>query len=136
MMTAFLWAGTAFIAAVLLFLIVRDIHFRTGGRMIDSVARVSGYREARDDDGFTTYYSRLTFTDHKGATHEIGGGFASRQPPPIGTEVPIRYPEDRPQMARERDGGCGTLFTYGVAVTMLLAFGAAALLGFGEGFDR
>jgi hypothetical protein len=136
MTTYFLWAGTGFIALVLVYLIVRDIRFRTGGRMIDAVGRVSGYREANDDDGFTTYYNKVTYTDQRGATHEISAGFASRTPPPIGTQIPIRYPEDRPHMGRERDGGCGTFFVYAVAVTMLLAFGTAALLGFGEGIDR
>ena len=131
MTTFILWGGTAFLAAILIFLIVRDIRFRSGGPMIDAVARVSGYREANNDDGVTTYYRRMTFTDRRGKTHEISGGFASSRPPPIGTEVPIRYPEDRPQLARERDGGCGNVLFYTVAIVMLLAFGTAALLGFG-----
>ncbi len=131
MFTIFLWFGTACLAAALVFLIVRDIRFRTSGRLIDAVARVTGYKEDNDDDGYRIYYHRLTYTDHRQVSHEISGGVATRTPKPIGTEVRVRYPEDRPHMARERDGGCRNIFAYFVITTMLLAFGTAAMLGFG-----
>ena len=135
MTTTLLWAGTAFIALVLGLLIWRDIRFRSSGRHIQTIARVSGHRSS-SDDGDTTYFNRMTFTDHRGATHEFSGGFGSRIPTPIGTQIPIHYPEDRPDLARERDGGCASFFFYTVGITMLLAFAAAAMLGFGEGLDR
>jgi hypothetical protein len=136
MTTTLLWAGTAFIALVLGLLIWTDIRFRSNGRRIDAVARVTGHRESSDSDGDRSYFNKLTFTDHRGATREISGSFGSSRPTPIGTQIPIHYPEDRSDLARERDGGCGRFFFYAVAVTMLLAFGTAALLGFGEGIDR
>ncbi len=133
MTTGLLWAGTAFSALVLGLLIWGDIRFRSNGRRIDAVARVTGHRETSDSDGDRSYFNKLTFTDHRGVAREISGSFGSSRPTPIGTQIPVHYPEHRPDLARERHGGCSTVFFYGVATVMLLAFGAAALLGFGEG---
>lgn len=135
-MNNLLWAGTAFICLWLGLLVYRDIRFRSAGRLIDGVAHVSGHRETTDDDGFTIYYTRLTFTDHLGAVHEISRSFASRTPPLLGTKVPVRYPEGRPDLAREKDAGCTNIIFYTAGITMLVAFASAALLGFGSGLGR
>lgn len=132
MFTAFLWFGTAFIALWLGLLIWGDIRFRTSGRHIQTVARVTGHRSS-SGDGDTMYFDRLTFTDHRGATHEFSGSSASRRGTPIGTQIPIHYPEDRPDLPRELNRGCVGILFYVVGITMLLAFAAAAMLGFGAG---
>jgi Protein of unknown function (DUF3592) len=78
-------------------LFVRRLHVAFGGKR--ATGKVVGFVSG-EDDGSVFYQPRVEFRDQLGNTHTfVAGSGGTRQEPPIGSELPVRYNPNAPETA-------------------------------------
>ena len=122
MESVFLWVGLVFVAIVLLVLLRDDWPFITR-----PLLRVEGEVIRHDksfSDGDDAWRAVFSFTDEEGARREVLDLMLFQNPrPPIGTRIPLTYPQGAADKARVQ-----RLLLRGLLYGVML-FMAAVLVG-------
>jgi hypothetical protein len=122
----FIWCGVA-VCLFSLWAIGRHDWLRLTRRSLRATATVTGYRSSRED-GRVTYAPVLRF-EFEGREHEVVDAvYSARRTPGEGTQMEVRWPEGRPDLARP------PRLAMWVAVYALLAGMAGLLTGLGLGW--